>query len=477
MLWMSHTFEPKARKLNIVSRQRFVGHLDPNALEFAFQAVLKKHEILTYHILKLQPAQKTQKNRSFRLIPQNITALSPQQSELELQDSMTQLVNFHPWPKNSHLLIGRLFYLQNGESELQIGLPHLVSDDYCANILFSELSFFYQNFNQLTLDDIETDSHFKEYIFHERNTIKAHLERDISFWEDYLKDASLFSFPEKYVVNDMKAKNMSYSTYSAIPEGLLNHLKQFCELNHLSINNALCAIIALALRNCCGNYQSETPYLHMNVIQSTRDNPIYDNTIGCFLRVEPVKISLNETTNIADLSQQIRYSTIETSQHQYAPSLVKLCSISSLKPNKIEQFIIKLTTPLYTKLLKMPSLYRKILQRFGSKIISFKRNTKFVINLNIRNNFTTNPHHHAQPFGFNTKETQIINDDSLAIDYIFETGFVRDDTQKAHYLVISANLEPMFREQIAQEVLRILNTIELDRKHESSHHQEHVGLL
>ena len=376
---------------------------------------------------------------------------------------MTQLINFYPWPKKTAFIIGKLFYLPKDESELQICIPHLISDDYCTDILFSELSLFYQHYNQLTLDEIETDSHFKEHIFYERNAMKLNLDKDILFWEEYLKDSSLFSFPEEHVVSDMKAKNLPYSTYSVIPEDALKHFKQFCEQNHISINNAICAAIALALRNCSNNYKNETPYTYMNIIQSTRDNPLYDNTIGCFLRVEPTKIMLGDMANLTDLSKQIRQSTIETSSCQQCSNLVKLCSISSFKPNIIENFFINLVTPLYTKLLKIPSIYRKILQRCGSRMISFKRNTKFLINLNIRGNFIADPNKNIDLFGFNTKQIKNNNDDLLAIDYVFEASFIRDNNQNTNYLVISANLKPEFRELIAQEIIHIIDAVVLEK--------------
>ncbi|MBI2785207.1 MAG: non-ribosomal peptide synthetase, partial [Legionella longbeachae] len=316
---------------------------------------------------------------------------------------------------------------------------------------------FYLNYNQLSINDIIMDSHFKEYIFNERHTLKMHLENDIHFWEEYLKDTSLFTFPEEFVVSNMKAQKLPYSTYSVIPEDVIDHFKYFCEQNHISINHGLSAAITLALRNCCGD-TSEAPYTYLNIIQSTRDNPIYDETIGCFLRVEPTKVRLNDTSTLISLSQQIRQSIIDTSNHQQCSNLVKLCAISSFKPNIIENYLINLITPLYTKLLKIPSLYRDILQRCGSRIISFKRNTKFFLNLNIRDNFITDSSE-KKLFGLNIKQVDNHNEDLLALDYIFEASFFHDDNQNTHYLVISANLLPDFRERIAKEVFHIIKSL------------------
>jgi hypothetical protein len=69
---------------------------------------------------------------------------------------------------------------------------------------------------------------------------------------------------------------------------------------------------------------------------------------------------------------------------------------------------------------------------------------------------------------------QIDRDDLLAIDYVFGASFFHDHNEDAHYLVISANLKPEFREKIIQEVFHTLNSIEMDKMYELSRTHESV---
>lgn len=459
LLWMSNTFEPRAKKLNIVARKRMQGRLNKKALEFAFQAILKKHEVLIYRILKFKPVQKVSKNLSFELFEKNISALSEQKMEQHLEESMEQLINFHPWSKDAPLIIARLFHLKDDTEELQICMPHLISDDASVEILFSDLSKFYLLYNnQLSLEEVTTDCHYKKYVFTERTTLETSLEKNILFWEEYLKDTSLFAFPKEYIVDDMKKAQLPYSTYIEIPKSALNYLKSFCEQYHISINNGLCAILALALRDCSSNYQNETSHTLMNVIKSTRENPIYDHSIGCFLRIEPIKINLHQHIKLPELAKQIHQSTIETSNYQYCSNLIKFSSASTFnQKRKIQSYLLDLLTPIYTKILQIPSVYRKILQRCGGRLISFKRTNHFLVNINVRNNFINEATKEAHLFGLKSQMIQNCQEDLLAIDYIFEACFFCDDNKKAHYLVISANLKPEFRELIAKKVVDIMN--------------------
>ncbi|MFT4060366.1 MAG: amino acid adenylation domain-containing protein [Legionella sp.] len=468
LLWIADTFEKsKIKNLNIVARKRFQGSINKEALDFAFAAVLKKHEVLLYQILKLQPMQQVRKNSDWQLIEQHFESLSEQECEKELNHSLIELSNFQGWSKHSPLILAKICYLENDMFELQIGMPHIIIDDASIEILFSDLSKFYCLYNKkYELNTIETDTHFKKYVFTERHILENSLDKNIAFWDDYFKDTSFFSFPKQYIIKDMKASNFAYSTYAELSKRTIHILKQFCEQNHISINNGLCAVLSLALRNCCGNHQHEIPFMLMNIIKSTRDNPIYDHSVGCFLRVEPIKISLNHNATLEALSKQIQQSTIDTSNYQKTSNIIKFNAVSTLNSNnkRILSACIKLLTPLWSKLLRIPAVYRKILQHSIARLMFFKRDTHFIMNLNVRNNFITDPIKSANLFGLKQKPIKQDFSDLLAIDYVFEACFLFNNSQKQHYLVISANLQPEFREKIAKEVIRIIDATLTDNK-------------
>ncbi|KTD55584.1 non-ribosomal peptide synthetase [Legionella santicrucis] len=475
VLWMADTFEPKAKRLNIIARKRVKGHFDKEALDFAFQAVLKKHEVLIYRVFKLQPKQKASKNLSIELVTKDLSTLSVAKKEQSIEKSMRELEYFKRWSKNAPLILARLFYLNKQESELQICMPHLISDNASVDILFNDLSKFYlqklkeiehpttSRTNEL-LSAIEVDRQFKKYILTEQQLLESSLEKDSQFWEKYLRNASFFAFPQKHIVRNMKKEKLAYSTYMPISIEIVNKLKHFCEQHHISVNNGLCTVLALALRNCCNNSRNDKPFMVMNIIKSTRDNPTYDNSIGCFLRVEPIKIALDNNETLERLSQQIQQSIIETSNHQHCSNLIKLSAVSTLntKKKKVQSSLIKLVTPVFTKILQTPLIYRKILQRCISRLMLFKRNHYFVINLNVRNNFLAHDENQTQLFGFKNQGANLQQRDLLAIDYIFEACFLYDEDQKTYYLVISANLTPEFKKKIAQEFVQVMGEISLN---------------
>ena len=121
------------------------------------------------------------------------------------------------------------------------------------------------------------------------------------------------------------------------------------------------------------------------MVKSTREDQNFDNTIGCFLRVESIKISLNKTLTLGALSKQIHHATIDTAPHQQCSSLVKIASVSTFyqKAKRLRSYLIHSFTYVYTKLLRALKLNRKILNLCG-RLALYERDNHFIININVQ---------------------------------------------------------------------------------------------
>lgn len=461
LLWLSNTFEPKAKKMNIFARKRMHGHLDNAALVFAFNAVFKKHEIFSYQVLRFRPAQRLQKNLPFEVTEKNLASLTLAESESILDNSAKELINHFPWAKDKPMIIAKLFHLKDDETELQISMPHIISDDISPDILFSDLSAFYLLYKQsLSMDAITPDRGYIDYQFNEQQYAKARKTKDILFWENYLSDACLFPFPPEHVIKDMSSESISYSTYTEIPEQRLKNLQQFCAENYVSISDGLCAALGLALVNCCNNFGDEAKNILMDIVKSTRGNQMYDNTIGCFLNLEPIKVTLSTQSDLIGLSKQIHRSTIHTAPYQRCSSIVKLACISTLRQNKniIKRYLIATLIYLYTKLIPTPNLDRETLN-LCERLITLKKTNNFMVNVNVHKSFVSGIKRPklTELFGLKPKKIKNKQPDLLEIDRVIEVCMLRDDYRNTPYIVISANLAPSFRELIAKEMIRIIH--------------------
>ncbi|MBN9231597.1 MAG: hypothetical protein J0I93_12215 [Legionella sp.] len=256
----------------------------------------------------------------------------------------------------------------------------------------------------------------------------------------------------------MSKQKCPYSTYQKIPSTALQKLKDFCSANHITINNGLSAIVALAIKHACGHeYQSENKHIVMNLIKSQRDNSLYDQSVGCILRVDTVKVALKEYNDLRSLAKQIRQSIIDTSNYQHCPSLIKFSAMNTLAKyqKKWVDFLIKPMAKLATRLVQMPLIYRNVINQSIARLMFFKRHKYFVINLNVRPNFINNSGNPTSLFGL-APISGPHQEDLLTIDHVLEVCFLYEECEKTAYIVVSGNLQPAFRTCIADEIIRLM---------------------
>lgn len=456
LLWLADTFEPKAKRLNIFARKRFAGRLDIAKLNAAFAAIFRKHDVLSFRVSKFKPIQQLDKHLTFHIAENNLELLSEKDSEQILESSIQQLIEYYPWPKKYSVIV-RLFYLKNNSTELQLCLPHIISDDVSPEILLSNLSAFY-NLPKVGNKSVKKDIAFRNYLLDEVSYIQQNLNRDLLFWEEYLKDARLFTFPSEKIVKPKPTQPFSYSTYTEIPEDVLDKFHLFCKQHHASIFEGLCAALMQTLWTICEEVQKDNACIYINRVKSTRDNPDYDETMGCFLKLEPIKLAVNNHSNVASLLQQVHESVIATHPYQQCPDLVKLASIGAFQQKRsvIKNYLMKSCVSLYTKLFRSVKINPQILN-LCLRLHGDKKNN-FLVNINVQHSFLMSPENNREPnmFGFKLNDIRDHRYDLLKINNLFDVCLMRKGQLAKPYLIISANLQPTLRETIANEFIRLM---------------------
>ena len=456
LLWICGFFEPKAKKLNITARRRINGALNLPALQAAFMKLLKTHEVFSYHIFLWLPLQQFKKNKMLTIDVKDLKGHSPMDQELLLTASLDELINYFPWKKNEPLLMARLFYLNEGQTELQISAPHLVFDDASEEILFSDLSKAYLNyFHNLTTLREPGSLQYKHYVYYERHTLNQQIEKDINFWESYLSDAGLLVLPAKEIIHNTRQRNFSYSTYLALPNDILQDTKQLCTHYQVTFTDIFCASIGLTLRTLVGHLNHKK--LCLNIIRSLRDNDSFDRVIGCFIRLDPLKVDIHTTSDLIELSKIIQQARIVTETHQACSSMAKFACLAQknshalIKKNLI-QFVINCCSFLSKKLFLNP----KMLAMYG-RLLSLQKEKLFMININMLNGLMNyNPA--EKLFGSDVVQSKTHQYNLIPTDYILDICLLKNASEDKTYLVISGNLEDSFRSKIGYEIIRTLNT-------------------
>ncbi len=337
-------------------------------------------------------------------------------------------------------------------------MPHIISDYSSIDIFYAELSKYYLSSTaNVPIKEIADQNQFKAFQLQERHLLDKKLE-GILLFERLSKRCDFFTFPPSYVIKDMDAAGYAYSTYQELPEHGIQLLQQYCAELRVSLTDGLCATLGLALSNCCNYKQNRSKKIFMGIIKSTRDHSIYDDKIGCFLRLDGLKMDVRGKPTLASLCKQIHQSTIDTMPHQMCSGMVKLAAMGTLswKSSKWVKYIIKKCIHLYTKI--FPSLkLNPTLLAFYIRLISFWKNDDFYIYVNLLTSFLPSEFkNETSMFGLEARQIKLHKYDLSRIDHVLEICFLRDESNNKPYLVVSANVKPAVRELIAEEMVRIL---------------------
>lgn len=454
MLWMSTLIEPLLRKVNIIARRRLSGKLNIDALTCAFHHIFKKHGVLSYQVSKYIPAQFLKNDFTFKIVENDLTACTDMEAEARLCASLDELNKHSTWHKYSASIAARLFHLKNEVSELQISVPHFLFDDASEQVLFNDLSTAYLECNNGLPHSPNKHAQFKDYVIHERNHLNQNLERDINFWENYLEDTSLAVFPKEVVVYE--TKNHSYSTYVDIPHEVINNIHQICAKHSFNLTDLLCASVALTIKKTTSQLNNN---VYVNVIRSMRDNEIHDKMIGCFLRLDPIKVDANSNLNLVQLAKNIQQSRIEIDPYQACSGMIKLaCLEKNYRKKFFRNAFIELICKTYVTVFSKLRLNPTLLQLYTSlNSLRKKQRIKqqFMITINLLHNFIS-PSNDKTLFGMPREEIKTYKCDLSNIDNVLDVCILRNESLDKSYLVLSANLNASFRQLFGEEIIRLL---------------------
>lgn len=463
LLWFSHVFDPRVKKLNIVARRHLHGALNLRALSQAFDALFKKHELFCYRIGSFHYTQSLQKKISFEIITHDISSMSMDSRETTLMTSFEELIHWRAWPAKKPLLKARLFCLDSHLHELQICMPHFVCDNVSVDLVFAELSYYYEAYQQegpqnQPTPTLQAITPFKSYVLHEQQSLNMHLHRDLTYWTEHLHDAHFFHAPVQHVVHNMKDK--PYSTYLKIPEEKLSTLKQWCATQQVHLVEALCAALGIALLNCSDQDSKSNQNLLFNLVRSTREDQTFDETIGCLLSIHPIKLAIKKASSLGELAKQVQQVVLQNRPYQQCSSLLKLACMNSdyCQNSWLKQRLFTFMMLLHASINRTSPLNPMLIQYLG-RLATLDRRRGFLINVNIWNSFfsppqtntsptfTTIPNHHQEEVAY----------DLSKLDYMLDVCFLRDEHSHIPYLVLSGNLNPDFRTQIGEKIIQMMH--------------------
>lgn len=450
LLWISLLYEPGLKRYNLVERRRYQGLINKKALDAALHFVYQKQTVLSYRIGQFMPAQNAFHHCAINWLETSLINKSLMEVENCLTASISMLFNEQKWSNKSPLIMAKIFYISETLFEIQVAISHLIVDEDSMAIFFQDLIHAYNVMiakGTLPLLNENADA-FQSQLLNEHFEQKKNVDQDSFFWKKYLKNASLFYFPDTVILNRQK----NCSSYFEISDSILQKLRQMVRKYQLTYNDILSAAIALTLQKI---FHAPAQNLLINIVKSTRNNAKLDNLMGCFLKIQPIKLYLRKNLSLIDLAKEAQSAALETADYQTASSLVKLSSIGKIPQRKGALFflLISFFAAIFARFNKMvhPGDLKSSL-----KLAQFDRRNHFLINLNIYSNFINEDSKYAEPEGLERQKIPAWQYPFYTVESVFDLCFFKDVNQDKLFVSINSNLQPSFREVFGKALLNLI---------------------
>ncbi|MFN8674492.1 MAG: amino acid adenylation domain-containing protein [Candidatus Sericytochromatia bacterium] len=338
-LWFLNQLEKGLFAYNIPSALKFEGEINYEALEMALNLVIKKHENLRtifkienntpYQVIldtldiKFEVEDFTRMAK-FNFILDNSfgqsTALPLQKNDINNNQNINELLkNESSIPFNlekAPLLRAKVFKFSENLHIILLTIHHIIADGFSLKILFEEIIAFYIEI--ISNSDIEIEKLKYQYA-------------DFSLWQKECFEKNKFKKQEEYWLENLTdiPNNLDFSfdkprqkiqTFNGamnnfeISEDLLKRLESFSKEKGVTVFALLLAVYNILLYK----YTNQKDIIVGTPITG-RNEPQWENLIGLFLNMLPLRSKIDTNKNFLDFLEQISETTLNAYDNQDVP--------------------------------------------------------------------------------------------------------------------------------------------------------------
>lgn len=181
--------------------------------------------------------------------------------------------------------------------------------------------------------------------------------------------------------------------------------------------------------------------------------------IGCFLRMDIIKLTLRNQPTLLDLAKQAQQSGSETETYQRASSLVKIAAIGQIPILKKPLLTFCINTSLQAVAKYFPKLQlNQSLINACKKMATADKTRQFFINVNTLNDFLGKSEASSQAplLGLPERAIPSYSYPTQVIHYALDIAFHRSNAQKNPCITIAANLRPEFQKRFADKLSSLI---------------------
>ncbi len=317
-MWFLDQLNPGSAHYNVPMAARLSGALDPEALQNALTAIVRRHESLRTRIRVLQgrPQQVVDPPADFPLPLTDLSALPGEARRERAQRTAAEEARAPFDLETGPLARARLVRLSPEEHLLLITIHHIVTDGWSMGVLTRELAALYEAHTrggEAALPVLPVQ--FGDYARWQREALSGtRLESLLEFWRRNLKGHGFVlqlptDFPRP-AVQSGRGGHLPFRLEGAPLEAL----KGWSAAQDVSLFAVLLAVFAVLLAALSGQDD-----ILVGTPIANRNKSELENLIGYFVNLLPLRVRVQPGSDLRTLAGQAHRVTQAAGEHQELP--------------------------------------------------------------------------------------------------------------------------------------------------------------
>ena len=288
------------------------GQLDIEALEAAWQTIVKRHEILrtVYRMENYQISQQVRDDFTLQIHREFIESAEELEPKLILEANK-------PFDLGVDLMIRMaLFILAPSHSVLMLTQHHIASDAWSLNILMKELSLLYKAYHHQTeLPQLPIPTQYAEYSCWQRSAIyEQKFEDELVYWKEKLAGApQTIALPYDRKPGNVATYHGAFYQWEIAP-ALLKKLKSVAHEN----NSTLFMVLLAGFDVLLYRYAQQEDFC-VGILSANRLVQEVHHTLGFFVNSLVTRHQVQPSLSVKALLMQVRETVLSSLEHQQLP--------------------------------------------------------------------------------------------------------------------------------------------------------------
>jgi non-ribosomal peptide synthetase component F/acyl carrier protein len=328
-LWFMDQLEPGSTVYNLPVAMRMTGELDVSALERTLSELIRRHEVLrtTFTSIDGEPVQVIGEAKEVTLPIFDLQEFAESDREEEVVRLVAEEAQRPFDLSRGPLLRTSLLRLSEREHVVLMTIHHIISDGWSMGVLIGEVRALYEAYTRGAESPLpELPVQYADYAAWQRQWLQGEvLERQINYWKDQLRDASVLELRTDYprpVVQTFRGASQSLS----LPKELSDNVKQMSQREGVTVFMTLMAAFDVLLA-----YHSGQDDIVVGTDIANRNRSETEGLIGFFVNQLVLRTDLSGDPSFREVLQRVRQITLGAYGNQDVP-FSKLVEV--LKPER-----------------------------------------------------------------------------------------------------------------------------------------------